>query len=70
MTFVIVALTLFTGLIVVDAEADAVSDSLLAKTFSPILVLTEDTGGEWGNIEVLKPEPGDYGGSVSREYMV
>ena len=40
MPIVITVLTLLTRL-VVDAEADAVSDSLLSKRFSPILSLGE-----------------------------
>ena len=29
-------------------EAEASNDELLAKKFSPILILTEDTSGEYG----------------------
>ena len=39
--------------------ADAASDSLLARMFSPILILTEDTGGKYGDIRVIQPEPVD-----------
>ncbi|MCY3735781.1 MAG: hypothetical protein OXG13_05235, partial [Gemmatimonadaceae bacterium] len=33
------------------------SDLELARKFSPILILTEDTGNRWGDIRVTKPEP-------------
>ena len=36
--------------------ADRTSDLELASKFSPILILTEETGGEWGDIRVTKPE--------------
>ena len=34
----------------------ASSDSVLAAKFSPILILTEETGRKWGDIRVLRPE--------------
>ena len=34
----------------------ASSDSVLAAKFSPILILTEETGRRWGDIRVLRPE--------------
>ena len=37
-----------------NTETDA---KRLAKMFSPILILTEETGGKWGDIIVTKPEP-------------
>ena len=46
MLFLIAVVTLCTGLIVVDAEADAASYLNLAEQFSPILILTEKTGGK------------------------
>lgn len=53
MSFVIVSLTLFAVLTIKDADAETDAEQL-AKKFSPILVLTEDTGGKWGDIGVLK----------------
>lgn len=35
------------------AENAYTTDYDFAKTFSPILVLTEDTGNRWGNIGVI-----------------
>ena len=67
MLFMIAVLTLFTGLIIVDSEADTVSDSLLAKMFSPILILTEETGHRWGDIIVSKPEPVEIMGAMSAD---
>ena len=49
-----VAITLFALLIVEEGYA---SDLELTRKFSPILVLTEDTGDSWGDIRVTKPEP-------------
>ena len=66
MPFVIVALTLFAVLMVADADAQTDAERL-AKMFSPILVLTEDTGGKWGDIEVLTPEPVEIMGAQSAE---
>lgn len=41
-----------------DAYANTTIDSLaLAHKFSPILILTEATSREFGNIRVTKPEP-------------
>ena len=37
-----------------NTETDA---KRLAEMFSPILILAEETGGKWGNIKVIKPEP-------------
>ena len=50
------AITLFAILIVDEAQATS-NDELLAKKFSPILILTEDTSGKYGEIPVIKPEP-------------
>ena len=66
MSFVIVALTLFAFLTIADADAETDAEQL-AKKFSSILVLTEDTGGKWGDIEVLKPEPVEIMGAQSAE---
>ncbi len=51
----IIAITLFALLMVEDGYADRNLE--LARKFSPILVLTEETGGQWGDIRVTKPEP-------------
>lgn len=48
-----IAVTLLAMLMV---EAEASNDELLAKKFSPILILTEDASGEYGEIPVIKPE--------------
>ncbi len=52
-----VIITLLALLMVEDAYADPASDLALARKFSPILILTEETGGQWGDIRVIKPEP-------------
>ena len=66
MPFVIVVLTLFAVLMAANADAETDAERL-AEMFSPILVLTEDTGGKWGDIEVLKPEPVEIMGAQSAE---
>ena len=68
MPIVIAVLTLLAGL-VADAKADAVSDSLLAKRFSPILILAKETGHKWGDIKVIKPEPVEIMGAQSAENL-
>ena len=50
----LVVITLFALLLVEEAYT---SDLELARKFSPILVLTEDTGDRWGDIRATKPEP-------------
>ena len=68
MALVIAVITLLPMLMVDEAEADAVSDSLLARKFSPILILTEETGTEYDEnepIRVLKPEPVEIVGADS-----
>ena len=52
-------------MVVEEAYADRASDLELAHKFSPILILTEDTSGEHGNISVLKPEPVEIVGADS-----
>ena len=49
--------------------ADTASDSALAAKFSPILILTEEKGGEWGDIRVLKPEPVGIVGAESADNL-
>ncbi len=44
MSLMTAAITLFAMLIVESAAADLASDLELAKKFSPILILTEETG--------------------------
>ena len=44
-------------LAIIIVEAEASDDELLAKKFSPILILTEDASGKYGDIPVIKPEP-------------
>ena len=68
MPFVIVALTLFTALMAADADAETDAELLaLAKKFSPILILTEETGHKWGDIIVTKPEPVGIMGATSTD---
>ena len=50
----VVAIVLFAVIMVEEAYT---SDLELARKFSPILVLAEDTGNKWGDIRVIKPEP-------------
>ena len=52
-------------LMVEDVYADVADDLELARKFSPILILTEETGGEWGDIRVIKPEPVEIVGADS-----
>ena len=52
-----------------DGHADADSDAALAAKFSPILILTEEKGGEWGDIRVLKPEPVGIVGAESADNL-
>ena len=50
------------------AQTDAeTNEERLAKLFSPILILTEETGGKWGNIKVTKPEPVGIMGATSAD---
>ena len=68
MSFVIVALTLCATLIASDADAATDAELLaLAKKFSPVLILTEETGHKWGDIKVLKPEPVGIMGATSAD---
>ena len=70
MPFVIVALTLFAGLMAADADAATDAELLaLAKKFSPVLILTEETGHKWGDIKVIKPEPVGIMGATSADNM-
>ena len=71
MSLVIVALTLFAGLMAPNAEAETDVEEL-AKMFSPILIMTKDTQSDYGEDEargilVLKPEPVDIMGATSAE---
>lgn len=61
----IVVVTLFALLMVEYAYADVADDLELARKFSPILILTEETGGKWGDISVTKPEPVEIVGADS-----
>ncbi len=62
----VVVFALFAALMAVDADADAGTDAeRLAKMLSPILILTEETGGKWGDIIVTKPEPVEIMGAQS-----
>ena len=68
MPFVIVSLTLLTALMTEDADAATDAELLaLAKKFSPVLILTEETGHKWGDIKVLKPEPVNIMGATSAD---
>ena len=64
MPFVIITLTLFTALMAADADAETAAERL-AKEFSPILILAEETGHKWGDIKVIKPEPVEIMGAQS-----
>ena len=66
MPLVIVALTLFAALMAADADAETEAERL-AKKFSPILILTEETGRKWGDIIVTKPEPVNIMGATSAD---
>ena len=68
MPFVIVELILLTVLIVADADA-ATDAERLAEMFSPILILTEETGHKWGDIKVIKPEPVEIMGGRSADSL-
>lgn len=48
-----------------DAYADPASNLALARKCSPILILTADTGGDYGTISVTKPEPVEIVGADS-----
>ena len=71
MPFVIVALTLFAALMAADVDAETDAERL-AKKFSPILILTEDTVSDYGEdkergVIVLKPEPVNIMGATSAD---
>ena len=58
-------------LLMKEVYADSAAiDSALAHRFSPILILTEDTIGEYGNISVIKPEPVEIVGANSARNLV
>ena len=59
-------LILWAVLLTVEANAQT-NEERLAKLFSPILILTEETGGKWGNIKVTKPEPVGIMGATSAD---
>lgn len=60
-------LLVFTFMVRDGHAVDAASDSALAAKFSPILILTEERGGEWGDIRVLKPERVEIVGAESAD---
>ena len=64
MSIMIATITLFAMIMVDEAEA-ASNDERLAKMFSPILILTEDTEERYGEILVIKPEPVEIVGAGS-----
>ena len=63
-----IAVALFPILMAVDADAETELERL-ANMFSPILILTEETGGRWGDIIVTKPEPVEIMGAPSAENL-
>ena len=66
MPFVSSVITVLAALLATEATAEA--DELeLAKMFSPMLILTEETGGKWGDIKVTKPEPVNIMGATSAD---
>ena len=66
MLIVMTVLTLFAAFKAVEAATET-NATRLAKMFSPILILTEETGGEWGDIIVTKPEPVGIMGGTSAD---
>ena len=51
-------------------DASSLTDLELAVMFSPILILTEDTGHKWGKILPLKPEPVEIVGARSAQSLL
>ena len=49
MPLMIVVLTLFAVLMAADADAETDAERL-AEMFSPVLILTEETGHKWGDV--------------------
>ena len=68
MLFVILALTLCAGPMTAEVDAETEAEQL-AKMSSPILILTEETGGKWGDIMVTKPEPVGIMGARSADNL-
>ena len=68
MPIVIAVLTLFAALMAVEADAETDAERL-AEMFSPILILTKETGHKWGDIKVTKPEPVEIVGAHNIAYM-
>ena len=68
MLLVIVAVALFAVFVGAEADTEA-EDDRLAGMFSPILILTEETGGKWGDIIGTKPEPVGIMGAQSAESL-
>ena len=71
MPLMIVVLTLFAALMAANADAETDAERL-AKEFSPILILTEDTVSDYGEdkergVIVLKPEPVHIMGATSAD---
>ena len=71
MPLMIAVLTLFVAFTTTDGDAETDAERL-AKIFSPILILTEDTVSNYGDdrdggIIVLKPEPVEIMGAESAE---
>ena len=64
-----IAVVLLALLRVAETYANPESDLLLAHKFSPILILTEETGDEWGDIRVIKPEPVEIVGADSAKNL-
>ena len=69
MPFVLVLLALFTDFIAANADEENTYAEQLAEMFSPILILAEETGGKWGDIKIIKPEPVEIMGAQSAENL-
>ena len=72
MSLMIAVMTLLSMLMVDETGADAASDLNLAEMFSPILILTEETGTDYDETEpirVIKPEPVEIVGAHNIAYM-
>ncbi len=65
----IVVVALLASFFIEDAYADPAGDLALARKFSPILILTKETSGEYGNVRVTKPEPVEIVGAHSADSL-
>ena len=64
----LVAFTLFVGFMTAEVDAETEGEQL-AERFSPILILTEETGGQWGDSRAGQIDSSTVGVGTSSRVM-